>query len=428
MPFRAAPGRLTSGTIAGRLLLGVCLGAIPVAWAQSQTRDTVTQTATLPIRFLQPVTSGRDSVGTKVLVQTLGAVVRDSCVVVPAYTEIVGRVTLSRGGARFGHGGHLALHFDSLQVARGRWVPISGVLDSLEYQPQPSSIDSGNISAPSRRRAHLAESAVPIALAAATGVAIVPAAIVGELTLARRGPRVRILAGEVGRMVFTHPLVLAHPGRCLPVREHRRLYLTPAIPEFMPRTETKKGEPSGDPINLVLLGSLAEVEGAFRAAGWASAHSASLDALAKEVLAAIVSKPGGTAPVSTKYFGGRPQDLSYELPGPTARTRHHLRLWLADTARGIWAGAANQDVGLLVRPLHQPTHRIASDIDAERDLIVLELEAGGCADLLEYVELPGIPATGRNAEGQLFRTDGRTAVIRARRCDAPEPEERNVGG
>src|SRR3989449_3013303 len=35
----------------------------------------------------QRITSGKDTVGTPVLVQTMGALVRDSCVVVPPYTR-----------------------------------------------------------------------------------------------------------------------------------------------------------------------------------------------------------------------------------------------------------------------------------------------------------------------------------------------------
>ena len=41
----------------------------------------------IPIRFVQHITSGKDTVGTPVLVQTMGAlVVQESCVVVPPYT------------------------------------------------------------------------------------------------------------------------------------------------------------------------------------------------------------------------------------------------------------------------------------------------------------------------------------------------------
>ena len=46
--------------------------------------DTVIPAGThVPIRFVERVTSGKDTVGTPVLVQTMGAIVNDSCVVVP---------------------------------------------------------------------------------------------------------------------------------------------------------------------------------------------------------------------------------------------------------------------------------------------------------------------------------------------------------
>ena len=65
------------------------------------------------------------------------------------------------------------------------------------------------------------------------------------------------------------------------------------------------------------------------------------------------------------------------------------------------------------------THAIRPEIDQERDRIVLELEASGCADLVDYVALPGAVKHGRNYSGQRFVTDGRSAVIRVRPCNQP---------
>src|SRR5439155_1279862 len=70
----------------------------------------------IPIRFVQRVTSGRDTVGTPVLVQTMGAVVRDSCVILPPYLRAKGHVVVSKGGGRFGRHGRLGLSFDSLEI------------------------------------------------------------------------------------------------------------------------------------------------------------------------------------------------------------------------------------------------------------------------------------------------------------------------
>jgi hypothetical protein len=50
---------------------------------------------------------------------------------------------------------------------------------------------------------------------------------------------------------------------------------------------------------------------------------------------------------------------------------------------------------------------------------VLDLEATGCADLVDYVAMKGAVRQGRNYTGQQFVTDGRTAVIRVRPCRQP---------
>src|SRR2546422_11456464 len=94
----------------------------------------------------QRITSGKDTVGTPVLVQTMGALVRDSCVVVPPYTRAKGRIVVSKGGGRFGRHGRLGLRFDSLEVRPGRWAALSGVLDTLEYAKPGALTDSGLVS------------------------------------------------------------------------------------------------------------------------------------------------------------------------------------------------------------------------------------------------------------------------------------------
>jgi hypothetical protein len=189
-------------------------------------------------------------------------------------------------------------------------------------------------------------------------------------------------------------------------------------PGFVPRTRDRSGARLGDPLNLMLLGTASAVDAAFTRAGWVRADRATVGALAKELEAVLIERPAPRAPVSTQYVAGRPQDLAYELSGSDARRRHHVRLWLLDPARGVWVGAANEDVGVIFKPWRlEATHRIAPDVDRERDLLVRDLEAGGCAALVAYVRLPGAVAAGRNASGQPFVTDARTAVLRLRPCD-----------
>lgn len=375
----------------------------------------------LPIRFLEPITSGHDSVGTAVLVQTMGALVQDSCVVLPPYLRMKGHIAVSRGGRSFGRHGRLGLAFDSLEARPGRWVGIQAVLDSLEYAKPGSLTDSGLVSSGKTSVVGVGKRIVPVGLAAAVDIAAVPVAVLGGYVIMRGGPPVRVLAGEIGGVRLTTALVLPAQDSCEPITRRRELVELPALPKFVPRSENRAGTVLGDPLNVLLLGTTAEIDSAFQRAGWLRAQKPSLLAVTKEVTAAIVSRSAIRAPVSTQYFEGRPQDLSYELPGPNVRIRHHIRIWLLDTLSLVWIGAANKDVGVIFKPWEpQATHRIEPQIDRERDRVVRDLEAGGCADLVDYVTLPDAVTEARNVAGQKVVSDGRTAVVRLRACSPAE--------
>jgi hypothetical protein len=372
----------------------------------------------IPIRFVQRVTSGRDTVGTPVLVQTMGAVVRDSCVILPPYLRAKGHVVVSKGGGRFGRHGRLGLRFDSLEIRPGRWAAISAVLDTLEYAPRGGLVDSGLVSSGKTSIAGLGRKLVPAGVAAAVDLDAVPVAVLGGFALVRRGPPMRIMGGEIGGIRLTEPLVLPNEDRCEPLAAHRELTEMPALPKFVPRSENRAGTVLGDPLNVLLLGTAAAIDSAFRGVGWLPTQKRSFLAVTREVTAAIASRPAMTAPVSTQYFEGRHQDLAYELAGPNVRIRHHIRIWLLDSLSLVWVGAANKDVGVIFKPWEpQATHRIESHIDWERDRVVHDLEASGCGDLLDYMRLPGAVTEARNVSGQKVVSDGRTAVVRLRRCD-----------
>jgi LssY-like putative type I secretion system component LssY len=367
---------------------------------------------TVPIRFLNAVTSGRDTVGTPVVAQTFAAMVSDSCVIVPPFALVGGRVVRSVGGRRLGRSGSLGIHFDSLEIAPGIRTPIHAVLDTLEYAPSGQVRDSGVV--------HAHTSRLPIAIGATASVIdIVPAALFGGYLLMRRGARPSILTGEVGAVRLLEPVTVPRPAACTAVAAHRDLHELPALPRFVPYASDRSGRKSGDAINLIFLGPGRQIDSAFRRAGWVAARPASLWALTREVTAAIASRPAVGAPVSTLYFEGRKEDLAYELAGPNARIRHHVRIWLLDSLAGVWVGAGTKDVGLRVRPLRaRATHRIDPNVDRERDVITSTLESVGCADLLDYIALPGADTVGHTIDGQRFVTDGRSAVLRLGRCPA----------
>jgi len=369
---------------------------------------------TLPIRFLETITSGHDSIGTRLRVQTMGPLTNAGCEIVPAYTQAGGVVTLSRAGRRFGGRGALSVRFDSLELAPDRWVTITAVLDTLEYTSSENLSDSGIAFG---RHASLAGRAVPVGIAGVTDLATVPVALFSGYWLARRGPPARIVAGEGGGLRFTEPVGIPVGAACRPVSTSRGLEAIPKLPPFQARTGTKHGYERGDPVNLVLLGSASDVADAFEKAGWLSPVRGSVRTVTREIFDGLSNRQATAAPLSSQYFEGRRQDVAYELAGPNARYRHHARFWLLDSTATVWVGAATKDVGVKVNPLKgRFTHRIDPEIDGERDRIVQELEATDCADLVDYAPVPGAATHGRNASGQAFVTDGRAAVIRVRAC------------
>ncbi len=369
----------------------------------------------LPIRFLHPVTSGRDTVGTPVVAQTFAALVRDSCVIVPPFAVISGRVVRSVGGRRLGRSGLLGIRFDSLAIGAGLQTPIDAVLDTLEYARSGQVADSGTV--------HARTSRLPIAIGAvASVVEIVPAALFGGYLLVHRGARASILTGEIGAVRLVEPVSLSNPPGCRAVPAHGDLHDLPALPHFLPYASDRNGRRTGDPINLIFLGPGRQIDSAFQRAGWVAAKRPSLWALTREVTAAIASRPAVAAPVSTLYFEGRKEDLTYELSGPNARIRHHVRIWLLDSLAGVWVGAGTKDIGLRVRPLRaRATHRIDPNVDRERDVITSTLQSVGCADLVDYLTLPGADTVAHTIDGQRFYTDARSAVIRLHACPGELP-------
>src|SRR5215212_5326685 len=92
-------------------------------------------------------------------------------------------------------------------------------------------------------------------------------------------------------------------------------------------TLTGDGLP-GDPVNLVLVGTMLELRGAFAAAGWSQADKLDLASSARMVFAFLFGRSYSTAPFSTLYLFGRGQDIGFQKAiDNSPRKRHHVRFW-----------------------------------------------------------------------------------------------------
>ena len=185
--------------------------------------------------------------------------------------------------------------------------------------------------------------------------------------------------------------------------------------ETLPVRTTNADGILGGPVNLALVGTRAELIGAMLAAGWYPADPITLRTSLGIAASVLLGRPDPDAPVSPLYLFGRKQDLAFEEEvGRSADRRHHVRWWLTDRTeegRPFWLGAASfdRDSGLS-HLTGQITHHIGPDVDAERNLVIGDLQTAG--QLTSTYEIEGVGATedGRNGGGDRYFTDGKAVV------------------
>jgi hypothetical protein len=223
----------------------------------------------------------------------------------------------------------------------------------------------------------------------------------------RRSLRARLIRVVAGLLV----VYLAAAYLIVPSLWKRYAHRHPALDDMPGITHTGAGIP-GDPINVALIGTKADVVKIMLAAKWYPADPLSLKSCLEIAEATVFKRPYDDAPVSNLYLFGRKEDLAFEQPvGDNPRERHHVRFWLSDKAdpdgRPVWVGSAVFDrrVGLS-RTTGQITHVTAADVDAERDYLFRDLERTG--DLAETYTVPGFhkAPSGRNGGGDPWTTDG----------------------
>lgn len=177
------------------------------------------------------------------------------------------------------------------------------------------------------------------------------------------------------------------------IRMGLKILQSKRVPSY---TITGDGLP-GDPVNVVLVGTLQQLRDAFASLGWSTADRLSLASSWGMVRAFVLNTPYPNAPFSTLYLFGRGQDIGFQRAiDNSPRKRHHIRFWALSRKRAqatwgtsgfwlnterppedesvLWIGAGTRDTGLsLTRLSFQITHATDSDTNAERDYIVDEL-------------------------------------------------------
>ncbi len=188
---------------------------------------------------------------------------------------------------------------------------------------------------------------------------------------------------------------------------------------FIGRARTSDGL-LGDPINLALLGSEAQLDDAMRAAGWTRADDVTARSSRRIIISTLLRRSYDEAPVSPLFLFGRQQDVAYqqEVKGNPAK-RHHVRFWrcpdgwlLPGGRRVEWlaAGTFDRSVGFSLFTL-QITHKIDADTDIERDHIVSTLvDADIGVDVMVIRDFSS-GYHSRNGGGDTIETDGDLPIV-----------------
>jgi undecaprenyl-diphosphatase len=182
--------------------------------------------------------------------------------------------------------------------------------------------------------------------------------------------------------------------------------------EQMKYTETLIGDRQ-EPINFIFLARndnhLAAV---LQQAGWVLTDKADISSFIKSLKALIVKTPHPSAPISPSFWNAKIQDISFaKVPGPNwLRNAHHLKIWrtnfVMENGTIIYVGMVNANNGFKWGIIP----KIAPDLDAERELLYLEL--AGTKKIAAPLKVQLVKSLiGNNFIGDQFFTDGKSYII-----------------
>ena len=180
-----------------------------------------------------------------------------------------------------------------------------------------------------------------------------------------------------------------------------------------PEVTTLQSGKTGDPINVMILGSRTEVISSFKQAGWEIPDPITPETSTKIAVDSLANLPYRAAPVSNLYLYARKQDLAFEIPTNNVQNRGHIRLWDTHTTinnEEVWLGAASYDRGIeLSGTTHLPTHHVAPCVDQERDQVTQDLRPYMAQVRNVQFSQPNLFNT--NGGGDWYYTDGMIAIL-----------------
>lgn len=181
----------------------------------------------------------------------------------------------------------------------------------------------------------------------------------------------------------------------------------------------KDGSKTGDPLNLVIIGTADAVWPAFLRMGWDPTAAMTTGSALKTGIFGIFGGGYRYAPISELYVYGRSQDIALQKVRNNIHYRNHLRLWEAPvTYKGlpVLIGQISRDIGsrFTTKSSTLTTHRIDPDVDETRSSLIQDFLWAQALKTFGYAGGVGaipIDQPRGNLTGDIFFTDGRRAVM-----------------
>jgi hypothetical protein len=178
-----------------------------------------------------------------------------------------------------------------------------------------------------------------------------------------------------------------------------------------------KGENTGDPLNIVIIGDPDDIYYAIIRADWDETETVTAASGWKTAASFFTGGAYRYSPVSSLYLFGRKQDVALQRIRENIHERNHFRLWLAPmTFKGqiVWIGQISRDIGVRFTTKTITTHKIDPDVDETREFLIENLAYNQVLKQFAYVggvgETPMDQPRG-NLTGDPWFTDGLRVVL-----------------
>lgn len=371
----------------------------------------------IKLRTGRTVCSADAHVGDLVDLVVIHDVMVDGMVVISQGSIAMATIVEVHSRRRMGRGGKFIIRFDSIQLSTGEKAALRSEKE----------VKGGG---------HTTAMATGMAVAAATFLPAAPALIFvrgKDSTLLQGTELTAYINGNLPldpANFRTKPLAEPFLPSSAAFQGSPASLSTPARPmtmsqilELLPRRVLDSQGNEGDMVNLLFVGTPADIKQAFESAGWVETIHSKRQAV---LHASHHPKNNVAMPMSQLFLFGRPQDYSYAINDSVSTTtrRHHLRIWKSDYEIGgspVWVGAATHDIGIEkdARKL-AVTHKIDPEVDAERDFVSASIMKTQLLTESEYVLPPSDTITKANtATGGKYHSDGQMVLLVLKKNENP---------